>query len=132
MWNLGVFWGVTLFWTVVSSEEEGEQCEGTVHLGGKCPTMLCIPTTVQKKKNAFRFAHFIADKKELINIIKDAWDSDIDGYAMYKVVKILKKLKSLINKLGWDKGGVYERVSTLRNQIQEVHTQINSNPMISA
>ncbi|GJS10780.1 cleavage and polyadenylation specificity factor subunit 1 [Tanacetum coccineum] len=90
--------------------------------------MLCIPTIVQKKRSAFRFAHLIAYNKEFINIIKDAWDNDIDGYAMYKVVKKLKKLKSPINKLGWEKGSVYKRVTKLRNQIEEVHTQIDSNP----
>ena len=74
------------------------------------PVILCIPTNVKKKRKAFRFANFVADKKNFKNIVKEIWDNKVDGFHMFQVVKKLKLLKHPINKLGWEKGSVYQRV----------------------
>ncbi|GJV59382.1 hypothetical protein Tco_1465482 [Tanacetum coccineum] len=90
--------------------------------------VICIPSTMKKKIKAFKFSNFITDKYEFLPIIKEQWEKDIGGCHMYKAVKKLKTLKSLLNKLGWNKGNLFKRVDELRVRLQNVQTQIDVDP----
>lgn len=58
-----------------------------------CPGVLTIPNTVKGKRKAFRFANFVSNYPEFLQIVEKEWQSPINGCAMYKLVKKLKVLK---------------------------------------
>ncbi|GKA35277.1 RNA-directed DNA polymerase, eukaryota, reverse transcriptase zinc-binding domain protein [Tanacetum coccineum] len=66
---------------------------------------------VRKKKKAFKFANFIAEKPKFLDIVKEGWNMEIEGCYMFKLVKKLKTLKPLLKNLSWKNGNLYERVN---------------------
>ncbi|GKC42215.1 hypothetical protein Tco_1059937 [Tanacetum coccineum] len=77
----------------------------------RCPVVLFIPKMVRKKKKAFKFANFIAEKPKFLDIVKEGWNMEIEGCYMFKLVKKLKRLKPLLKNLSWKNGNLYERVN---------------------
>nr|GEX56979.1 RNA-directed DNA polymerase, eukaryota, reverse transcriptase zinc-binding domain protein [Tanacetum cinerariifolium] len=65
-----------------------------------------FPHSFKKKKNAFRFANFIAEKDEILPTIAAGWKIDVQGHKMYKLVKKMKALKYNLKALSW-KNGVF-------------------------
>ncbi|GJR14147.1 RNA-directed DNA polymerase, eukaryota, reverse transcriptase zinc-binding domain protein [Tanacetum coccineum] len=69
-----------------------------------CPAVLFIPKMVRKKKKAFKFANFIAEKPEFLDIVKEGWNMEIEGCYMFKLVDarphdvVLKKEEARIMK----------------------------------
>ncbi|GJU03987.1 RNA-directed DNA polymerase, eukaryota, reverse transcriptase zinc-binding domain protein [Tanacetum coccineum] len=53
------------------------------------------------KKKPFKFANFVADKKEFKDLVVNHWIEDVEGFYMFKVSKKLKMLKKHIKKLQW-------------------------------
>ncbi|GJX67859.1 hypothetical protein Tco_0303586 [Tanacetum coccineum] len=52
----------------------------------------------------------------------------VDGYAMYQVLKKLKGLKKPLRKLLKDQGNLHNRVSILRNELDEVQKALDLDP----
>ena len=46
-----------------------------------------------RKAKPFRFANYIADKKDFLQKVSSGWDVEVHGYKMFQVVKKLKELK---------------------------------------
>ncbi|GKB88702.1 RNA-directed DNA polymerase, eukaryota, reverse transcriptase zinc-binding domain protein, partial [Tanacetum coccineum] len=89
------------------------------------PAVLKLPNGMAKRRKAFRFSNFVTDKKEFIPIIKKAWEVDIEGHMMYKVVKKMKLLKPTLNKLSWVNGNIFERVRKLRECLKEIQNEVD-------
>ncbi|GKD76365.1 RNA-directed DNA polymerase, eukaryota, reverse transcriptase zinc-binding domain protein [Tanacetum coccineum] len=64
------------------------------------PSMLVIPNKIAKKKKSFRFANYVADKTDFLDIAKDVWD-------MKKVVILkdnLREAQSAVDADPFNKG----------------------------
>ncbi|GJT71235.1 RNA-directed DNA polymerase, eukaryota, reverse transcriptase zinc-binding domain protein [Tanacetum coccineum] len=92
------------------------------------PAILIIPTVWQKKTKSFRFANYTADKPEFIAEVERGWKIQVQGYKMYCLVKRLKSLKPVLNKLNWKNGDLTARVESLRVQLQEAQTLVERDP----
>ncbi|GKD95947.1 RNA-directed DNA polymerase, eukaryota, reverse transcriptase zinc-binding domain protein [Tanacetum coccineum] len=57
------------------------------------PAVVRFPHSFRKKKKAFIFANFIAEKDEFIHTVAAGWEIDVQGHRMYKLVKKMKALK---------------------------------------
>ncbi|GJR46912.1 RNA-directed DNA polymerase, eukaryota, reverse transcriptase zinc-binding domain protein [Tanacetum coccineum] len=77
---------------------------------------------------SFRFANYIADKPEFIKKVEDGWKAQFHGYKMYCLIKKLKHLKPIINKLNWKNGDLTVRVELTRVKLQEAQTLVEKNP----
>ncbi|GKC58902.1 RNA-directed DNA polymerase, eukaryota, reverse transcriptase zinc-binding domain protein [Tanacetum coccineum] len=77
---------------------------------------LTIPTDWQKKAKSFRFANYIADKPDFIVEVDKGWKIQVQGHKMYCLVKILKSLKPILNKLNWKNKDLTARVEALREK----------------
>lgn len=94
-----------------------------------CPALLVIPEVTTKKKRAFRFMNYLADKKMFHQVVKDKWDIPVDGYAMFVLVRRLNKMKKHLRKLNLKNSNVFEKVQKLRTELKRVQTELDSDPM---
>ncbi|GKB59214.1 RNA-directed DNA polymerase, eukaryota, reverse transcriptase zinc-binding domain protein [Tanacetum coccineum] len=78
------------------------------------PAILTIPQVMKKKNKSFRMANYITDKMEFKDLVKEKWNMEVQGHAMFKMVKKLKALKPYLNKLNWKHGNLFDRVSDLK------------------
>ncbi|GKC78416.1 RNA-directed DNA polymerase, eukaryota, reverse transcriptase zinc-binding domain protein [Tanacetum coccineum] len=92
------------------------------------PTVLKIPNGMEKRRQAFRFSNFITDKKEFIPIVKEAWEVDIEGHMMYRIVKKMKLMNKSLNKLSWANGNIFVRVKKLRDCLKEIEIEVDKYP----
>nr|GEY90510.1 RNA-directed DNA polymerase, eukaryota, reverse transcriptase zinc-binding domain protein [Tanacetum cinerariifolium] len=81
-----------------------------------------------RRRKAFRFSNFITDKKEFLPIVKKAWEVEIEGYMMYKVVKKMKLIKPVLNNLSWKYGNIFERVTKLRDRLKNIQAEVDKHP----
>nr|GEZ01831.1 hypothetical protein [Tanacetum cinerariifolium] len=51
----------------------------------RTPAVIEIPVMSRAKPRAFKFVNFHADKKEFLPIVKEVWDKQIPGHAMFSV-----------------------------------------------
>ncbi|GKD56738.1 RNA-directed DNA polymerase, eukaryota, reverse transcriptase zinc-binding domain protein [Tanacetum coccineum] len=65
---------------------------------------LDFPQAMENKNKSFRFANYLDDKLEFKDMLKDKWNEDIHGHAMFRLVK--KKAKVTWLKDG-DKNSAY-------------------------
>ncbi|GKB77006.1 hypothetical protein Tco_0943901 [Tanacetum coccineum] len=79
------------------------------------PAVLVIPSFGIKKAKSFRVANYIADKSGFISEVSKQWNNDIQGYKMYSLVKKIKALKPVLNKMNWKNGDLTGKVENLRN-----------------
>ncbi|GKA44583.1 RNA-directed DNA polymerase, eukaryota, reverse transcriptase zinc-binding domain protein [Tanacetum coccineum] len=92
------------------------------------PVVLTCPQSIKAKSRSFRFANYIADKDDFLNLIKDKWKTDMEGYVMFKLAKKLKSLKPAMNKLNYKNGNLFENVKKLKKDLDEVQTRIDVDP----
>ncbi|GKB00052.1 hypothetical protein Tco_0828045 [Tanacetum coccineum] len=92
------------------------------------PAVLRLPNGMAKRKKAFRFSNFVTDKKEFLPIIKKSWEVEIDGHMIYKLVKKMKLMNPLLNKLSWKNGNIFKRVTKLRECLKEVQAKVDKHP----
>ncbi|GJV20746.1 hypothetical protein Tco_1369766 [Tanacetum coccineum] len=95
------------------------------------PSALILPHSFVKKRKSFKFANFVADKKEFIPLVTKCWFDDIDGFHCSKIVKKLKGLKKHIKDLQWKNGDLFERVDKLRSKLKEAQMNVNKFPFDS-
>ncbi|GJS81187.1 hypothetical protein Tco_0747728 [Tanacetum coccineum] len=91
-------------------------------------TILKIPQVMKKKNKSFRLANYVTDKVEFKELVRMNWDINIQGHAMYKLVKKLKVLKPHLNKLNWKNGNLFGRVSELKAKLQTIQKYIDKDP----
>ncbi|GKA81906.1 sodium/hydrogen exchanger 6 [Tanacetum coccineum] len=65
------------------------------------------------------------------DVVGSGWNLNVNGCAMYRVVKQLKGLKTPIRKLLHDQGNLHERVNRLRVELDEAQKAIDRNPSCS-
>ncbi|GKC66611.1 RNA-directed DNA polymerase, eukaryota, reverse transcriptase zinc-binding domain protein [Tanacetum coccineum] len=92
------------------------------------PAILIIPTCGTKRAKSFRFANYIADKPDFITELSKGWKIEIQGYKLYCLVKKMKYMKPILNKLNWKNGDLTVRVEKLRNMLKEAQTLVERNP----
>ncbi|GJU13272.1 RNA-directed DNA polymerase, eukaryota, reverse transcriptase zinc-binding domain protein [Tanacetum coccineum] len=77
-----------------------------------CSKALKIPS------RSFRFANSVADKEEFKSIIKEKWNIEVEGFAMFKLVKKLKSMKPIMNNLNWKNGNLCDKVKKLKKALE--------------
>ncbi|GKB85817.1 RNA-directed DNA polymerase, eukaryota, reverse transcriptase zinc-binding domain protein [Tanacetum coccineum] len=90
--------------------------------------VVTIPNGLKKKRKAFRFMNYIADKREFIECVESKWNYEIKGCNMYKVVQKLKRLKKPLNKLNWMNGNLTEKVAGLKKNLKGIQADVEKNP----
>ncbi|GJY56595.1 RNA-directed DNA polymerase, eukaryota, reverse transcriptase zinc-binding domain protein [Tanacetum coccineum] len=75
-----------------------------------------------------RFANYTADKPEFIAEVKKGWNTQVQGHKMYCLVKKLKSLKPILNKLNWKNRDLTTRVEALRVKLQEAQSLVERDP----
>ncbi|GKC21918.1 RNA-directed DNA polymerase, eukaryota, reverse transcriptase zinc-binding domain protein, partial [Tanacetum coccineum] len=74
------------------------------------------------------FANYVADKEEFQGVVKDKWKTQVEGFALFKLVKMLKEMKPIMNKLNWKDGNLFEKVKKLKISLDEIQTRIEVDP----
>ncbi|GKA48634.1 RNA-directed DNA polymerase, eukaryota, reverse transcriptase zinc-binding domain protein [Tanacetum coccineum] len=89
--------------------------------------VIVIPNGMKKKKKAFRFANFVADKEAFIPTIEKEWKKQIDGFQMFQLVKKMRSLKFYLRKLNWQNGNLFENLEEGRYQRNRIERVQNVN-----
>ncbi|GJX08556.1 hypothetical protein Tco_0196488 [Tanacetum coccineum] len=92
------------------------------------PCVLRIPTVTNPKPKPFKFLNFLVCKEGFREIMESRWNVNIEGYAMFRVVKRLKGLKSPFCKLLHDHGNLHEWVNKIRVELDEAQKAIDRDP----
>nr|GEW00270.1 putative reverse transcriptase domain, reverse transcriptase zinc-binding domain protein [Tanacetum cinerariifolium]GEX28611.1 putative reverse transcriptase domain, reverse transcriptase zinc-binding domain protein [Tanacetum cinerariifolium] len=74
---------------------------------------------------------FLFKKHSFREVVESGWNANIEGFAVYRVVKRLKGLKSPFRKLLHDYGNLHERVNMIRIELDEAQKAIDKNPSSS-
>ncbi|GKB41518.1 hypothetical protein Tco_0886460 [Tanacetum coccineum] len=93
-----------------------------------CPAMLIVPNALKMQKRAFKFANFITDKLEFLQIMKDNWDIPVKGCKMFKLVKRTKNMKKHMKKLAWKKGNLFCRTDECKEKIKKIQSDVDGDP----
>ncbi|GJR41737.1 putative RNA-directed DNA polymerase [Tanacetum coccineum] len=95
------------------------------------PCVLRIPMVTKPKPKPFKFSNFLVYKEGFREIVDSGWNVHIEGYAMYRVVKRLKGLKSPFRKLLHNHGNLHDRVNKIRIELDEAQKAIDRDPSSS-
>ncbi|GKA63930.1 sodium/hydrogen exchanger 6 [Tanacetum coccineum] len=87
------------------------------------PCVLCMPKVSRLKH--FKLFNFLVHKEGFHSMVEDGWNLNVDGFPMYRVVKRLKGLKSLLHKLLHDQGNLHDRVNRLRVELDKTQKAID-------
>ncbi|GJS09332.1 RNA-directed DNA polymerase, eukaryota, reverse transcriptase zinc-binding domain protein [Tanacetum coccineum] len=92
------------------------------------PVVVRFPSSYEKKKKAFRFANFIAEKVDFLLTVATNWEVEVQGYKMYQLVKKMKALKYNLNAVSWKNGNLSENVEKYRNELKIAQTNLDNHP----
>ncbi|GJR59889.1 uncharacterized protein Tco_1502051 [Tanacetum coccineum] len=92
------------------------------------PCVLRIPKVCKLKPKPFKFSNFLVHKERFRDVVANGWNLNINGCAMFRLVKRLKGLKSPLRKLLYDQGNLHARVTQIRGELDEVQKAIDLNP----
>ncbi|GJV62250.1 putative RNA-directed DNA polymerase, eukaryota, reverse transcriptase zinc-binding domain protein [Tanacetum coccineum] len=95
------------------------------------PCVLRIPMVTKPKPKPFKFSNFLVYKEGFCEILYSGWNVHIEGYAMYRVVKQLKGLKSPFRKLLHNHGNLHDQVNKIRIELDEAQKAIDRDPSSS-
>ncbi|GJW12014.1 sodium/hydrogen exchanger 6 [Tanacetum coccineum] len=95
------------------------------------PCVLRIPTVIKPKPKPFKFSNFIVYKEGFHEIVDTGWSVNVEGCAMFRVVKRLKGLKSPLCKLLHNHGNLHEMVNKIRIELDEAQNAIDRDPSSS-
>ncbi|GJU18554.1 hypothetical protein Tco_1146520 [Tanacetum coccineum] len=95
------------------------------------PCILRIPTVVKPKSKPFKFSNFLVYKEGFHEIVETGWSVNVEGCAMFCVVKRLKGMKSPFPKLLHNHGNLHERVNKIRIKLNEAQKAIDRDPSSS-
>ena len=101
-------------------------------LSDHCPlvTSLNIRPVLERRKNfPFKFFNFWADHPTFLEIVKEAWTSDVLGTPMYKLTQKLKRVKASLKAFNFHSfGKLCERVVEARKTLEQAQTAVLNNP----
>ncbi|GJS69721.1 hypothetical protein Tco_0702562 [Tanacetum coccineum] len=86
--------------------------------------MLVIPNGRSKKIKPFRFANYVVDKPEFLDIVNNC----VNGFAMFKLVKKLKNMKTHMNKLNWKHGNLFKSAKQLKEDLKMAQKEFDRYP----
>ncbi|XP_071699442.1 uncharacterized protein [Rutidosis leptorrhynchoides] len=92
------------------------------------PALLNIPNGLVHKSKSFRFMNFVADKAEFLPLVENGWKKEVNGCAMFCVVKKLKALKKDLNKLNWQHGNIFTNVEVLKRKLKDCQAKVDTFP----
>ncbi|GJR91055.1 RNA-directed DNA polymerase, eukaryota, reverse transcriptase zinc-binding domain protein [Tanacetum coccineum] len=92
------------------------------------PSIMTFPKSISKKRESFRFANYVADKEEFLDVVREGWNHDVRGCHMYRVVQKLKVLKKPLNQLNWQNGNLFEKVNILKEKLKEAQSEVDADP----
>ncbi|GKB43589.1 abscisic acid 8'-hydroxylase 3-like protein, partial [Tanacetum coccineum] len=78
-----------------------------------CLALLVMSDVTIKKRRAFKFMNFLADKKEFEKTVKENWSEPVKGYAMFVFAKRLKGMKRHLRDLNKKNGNVHDKVKMI-------------------
>ncbi|GJY71629.1 RNA-directed DNA polymerase, eukaryota, reverse transcriptase zinc-binding domain protein [Tanacetum coccineum] len=90
--------------------------------------VLRIPTVNKPKPKPFKFSIFLVYKEGFCEIVDTGWSVNVEGCAMFRVVKRLKGLKSPFCKLLHNQGNLHDRVNKIRVELDEAQKAIDRDP----
>ncbi|GJR80900.1 RNA-directed DNA polymerase, eukaryota, reverse transcriptase zinc-binding domain protein [Tanacetum coccineum] len=72
-----------------------------------------------------RFANFLADKADFVDIIRENWDIDVKGYKMFKLARKLKNMKKYMRQMNRRNGNVFEKVKVLKDELSKIQCNLD-------
>ncbi|GKA52512.1 putative reverse transcriptase domain-containing protein, partial [Tanacetum coccineum] len=93
-----------------------------------CPAVLCMPDVTVQKQRSFRFMNFLTKKSGFKEVVNNNWNIDVEGYAMFKLVKRLKSMKKNLRRLNRQNGNVFEKVKFLQTKLARVQECLDKDP----
>lgn len=96
------------------------------------PSVLDIPNIPGPKPKPFKFANFLSSKAEFLPAVKDVWEKEVSGYAMFSLVSKLKLLKKPLRKLKYAQGDLAEKVKTLKVKLCNLQEEMVRDPFNAA
>ncbi|KAK7255502.1 hypothetical protein RIF29_28913 [Crotalaria pallida] len=81
------------------------------------------------KSGSFKFLNMFTQASDFLNIVRDVWQADIPGYAMYRVgakLKMLKEPLKMFNNRDFSYIDLKEK--HVRLALDDVQTRLRSNP----
>ncbi|GKB64760.1 RNA-directed DNA polymerase, eukaryota, reverse transcriptase zinc-binding domain protein [Tanacetum coccineum] len=111
----------------------GTFCNSTAHFlphlsSDHCHAVLIMPKVLSRKKRAFKFTNYVADKPEFLEIVEKEWNIETSGCKMYKLVQKLKAMKFHMKNLNWKHGNLYEIVESWKVKLKNVQMQVDKDP----
>ncbi|GJV63872.1 RNA-directed DNA polymerase, eukaryota, reverse transcriptase zinc-binding domain protein [Tanacetum coccineum] len=97
-------------------------------LSDHSPAVLRCPQLVSMLPRPFKIYNIVAQNSSLKGVVSAAWNVEVSGFWMYKIVKRLKILKKPLRKLLIDKGNIHTNVSNLRKALDEAQIALDSDP----
>ncbi|XP_071739552.1 uncharacterized protein [Rutidosis leptorrhynchoides] len=93
-----------------------------------CPAILRIPMNHVSKPKSFKFGNFIVYKEGFYDIVYKVWYRALVGHRMYQVVRKLRDLKKPLRKLMRVQGNLHEKVTKLKEELNEAQLNLDRNP----
>ncbi|XP_022024390.1 uncharacterized protein LOC110924702 [Helianthus annuus] len=97
-------------------------------LSDHSPSVLKIPVLGKVKHKPFKFANFLVHKPQFLDIVKRIWETDVRGVFQFSVVKKLRMLKSPLRVLLFQQGNLHQKVQVLREKLDQIQRELDSNP----
>ena len=93
-------------------------------------TSLNIRPVLERRKNfPFKFFNLWADHPTFLEILKEAWTSDVLGTPMYRLTQKLKRVKASLKAFNFHSFGMLgERVVEARKTLEQAQTIVLNNP----
>ncbi|XP_071728479.1 uncharacterized protein [Rutidosis leptorrhynchoides] len=92
------------------------------------PAILNIPNFIVSKPKSFRFMNYLSEKEAFMHIVKEGWNRQYVGCAMYCLIMKLKGLKKDLRMLNWADGNTFNKVKSLKMQLKDVQAKIDADP----
>ncbi|XP_022030707.1 uncharacterized protein LOC110931630 [Helianthus annuus] len=97
-------------------------------LSDHCPCILSFPDAGMLKPRSFKFANFLVFKPEFSDIVKDKWETSVNGVHQFRVVKKLRLLKHPLRSLLFKQGNLHKKVEKLRVELDSIQLLIDRDP----
>ncbi|GKB78030.1 RNA-directed DNA polymerase, eukaryota, reverse transcriptase zinc-binding domain protein, partial [Tanacetum coccineum] len=93
-----------------------------------CSAVLCMPDVTVQKRRSFRFMNFLTEKSGFKEVVKNNLNIDVEGYAMFKLIKRSKSMKKNLRRLNRQNRNVFEKVNFLQTELARVQECLDKDP----
>nr|GEZ34524.1 hypothetical protein [Tanacetum cinerariifolium] len=97
-------------------------------LSDHTPAVLFMPKISNAKPKPFKFQNYLTAKNDFIPVVRNVWNSEIDGFSMFSLVSKLKLLKKPLRKLNFEQGNLFENVVRLKAELAGVQSSLFDDP----